>query len=226
MPADNTQQKCFNCLPAVCLSTAYLPPAEYVAIWMHAGVVYLEQHEHFVKQTYRNRCRIATASGMMELSIPVERPDGNRTLIRDVRLANHGNWPHQHWKAIESAYQSAPFFEYLADDLEAVYKKPGVFLWDFNEKMMQLVINWIDTLHQPLHTMAYGVFPEDGVDLRELIHPKKPALIDETPSYYQVFSSKNGYLSHLSILDLMMNCGNEAILYLNNFKNRKFSVFL
>jgi len=211
---------------SVCLSTAYLPSVDYVALWMHAGTVFLEKYEFVEKQSYRNRCRIASASGMMELSIPVERRDGNRTLIKDVRLANHGNWPHQHWKAIEAAYQSSPYFEYLADELETIYRRPGVLLWDFNERCMQFVASWLNDLNLPLATSSFESLPANTLVLRNIIHPKKPALFDELPPYYQVFSQRNGFLPNLSILDLMMNCGNEAILYLNNFKNRKFSVFL
>lgn len=213
-------------LPAVGLSTAYLPPVEYMALWMHAPATYLEQYEYIEKQSYRNRCRIATASGMMELSIPVERPSGNRTLIRDVRLSDHGNWTQQHWKAIEAAYQSSPYFEYLADELKAVFDSPGEFLWEFNMRLMLLMASWLELDKALQPTSGYGLFPSGTLDLRQQLHPKKTKVVDDFPPYYQVFASKTGFISHLSILDLVMNCGNEAILYLHSFKNRKFSVFL
>lgn len=213
-------------LGAVCFSTAYFPPVEYVALWMHATASYLEQYEYVEKQSYRNRCRIATTSGMMELSIPLDRPNGNRTLIRDVRLSGHGDWPLQHWKTIEAAYQSSPYFEYYADELEELYRKPGDFLWDFNTRTMEFVRSWIDRLEAPVPTSTFGQLPEECLQLRNGIHPKKPALFADVPAYYQVFSQKNGFIAHLSVLDLLMNCGNEAILYLNSFKDRKFSVFL
>lgn len=242
MPADNpehllTPQSGGECsgeprwyevsaLPAVGLSTAYLPPIEFYALWMHAPASYLEQYEYFEKQSYRNRCRIAASSGMMELSIPVERPSGNRTLIRDVRLSDHGNWNRQHWKAIEAAYQSSPYFEFLADGLRAVYEQPGEFLWDFNLQLMELVGEWLENGKALQFTPAFGCLPESAVSLRQAIHPKKSALFTEVPPYYQVFAAQTGFIPHLSILDLVMNCGNEAILYLSAFKNRKFSVFL
>lgn len=215
-----------SALPAVTLSTAYLPPVSFFALWMHSPATYLEQYEYYEKQSYRNRCRIASPSGIQELIIPVERPSGNRTLIRDVRLSDHGNWLHQHWKAIEAAYQSAPYFEYLADDIKAVYDQPGEFLWDFNLRLTELLGSWLET-DKGLHvTSAFGRLPEPNLSLRQQIHPKKAELIADFPPYYQVFAAKTGFLPNLSILDLLMNCGNEAILYLNAFKNHRISVFL
>ena len=213
-------------LSSVYLSTAYLPPVDYVALWLHAGQLIIEKHEYAEKQSYRNRCRIATASGITGLSIPLERPQGNKTLICDVRLSDHGNWPAQHWRTIEASYQSSPFFDYLADDLEAIYRKPGTFLWDFNERMMHFITSWMDGLPQPEYTSGFRTSVDESPDMRNRIHPKKSDLFEEYPSYYQVFSSANGFIPNLSILDLLMNTGNEAILYLNNFKDRKFSVFL
>jgi hypothetical protein len=213
-------------LPPVVLSTAYLPSVEYMAMWMHAPATYLEQYEYFEKQSYRNRCRIASSTGAMELSIPVERPSGNRTLIRDVRLSDHGNWAQQHWKAIESSYQSSAFFEYFADELKAIYDNPAECLWDFNRQLMELLASWLEIDKPLLTTEAFGAVPDDALVLRQLLHPKKPGIVARLPVYYQVFASKSGFIPNLSVLDLVMNCGNEAILYLDSFKNDKFSVIL
>lgn len=213
-------------LKSCCLSTAYLPPVEYVALWMHAERCCIEGYEYYEKQSYRNRCRIASASGMMELSIPVERSSGNRTLTRDVRLSDHGNWRHQHWKAIEAAYQSGPFFDYLADDLQQLYAQPYSFLMDFNERFLGIIAEWLEIKQLPDNTAHFGDYQQDTLVLRTVVHPKKRQLIDMPSPYYQVFSTKNGFIPGLSILDLLMNCGKESILYLNTFKNRDFSVFL
>lgn len=210
----------------VCVSTAYLPPVEYLVLWMHAPAFYIEQHEYFEKQSYRNRCRIAASAGTMELTIPVERCSGNRTPIGEVLLSDHGNWAQQHWKAIESAYQSSPFFEYMADELKAIYDRPGVSLWDFNWRLMEWLASWLEIDKPLLKTEAFQAVPGDALVLRQLLHPKRPALLTGFPVYYQVFASKTGFAPNLSTLDLLMNCGKEAILYLNSFKNHKFSVIL
>ncbi len=213
-------------LPPLGFSTAYLPPISYMALWMHAPARWLEQYEYFEKQSYRTRCRIASSTGMMELSIPVERPSGNRTLIQEVRLSDHGNWTQQHWKAIEAAYQSSPYFEFLADELKAVYDNPGELLWDFNQRLMNLLASWLDFPSSASGTSTFGGMPEGTLSLRNELHPKKQEIFPDIAPYYQVFAAKTGFIPNLSILDLVMNCGNEAILYLHSFKNRKFSVFL
>ena len=65
------------------------------------------------------------------------------------------------------------------------------------------------------HTEAYEPHPAMA-DFREAIRPKHPLPDPEfTPlPYYQVFGQKHGFLPNLSILDLLMNEGNESVLFL------------
>ena len=99
------------------LSTAYLPPIEYFAMILQSGAWKIENHEHYIKQSYRNRCNIITANGLLNLSIPVNKTDGNHTFIHDIRISYLSNWQSNHWRAIESAYNKSPFFLYYRDDL-------------------------------------------------------------------------------------------------------------
>jgi uncharacterized protein YraI len=96
-------------MKTVLLSTAYLAPVEYYMQLNIAEQVIIEKMDNYVKQTYRNRCVIATANGMQTLSIPVVKPDFHKCYTRDIRIADHGNWRHLHWNAIVSAYRSTPF---------------------------------------------------------------------------------------------------------------------
>ena len=213
-----------NCIPTggtkvkqYCLSTAYLAPVEYYMLLSDADKILLEQHDFFVKQTYRNRCTIATANGVMDLIIPVEKSASNKTLIKDIRISDHGNWKINHWKAILSAYQSSPFFEYYADDLVYCYEKQWDFLWDFNLVLQEKMLILLD-IHPEIHlTDKYQAdYHNEYIDLREAIHPKKENVITDLHSYYQVFSQKFGFQKNLSIIDLLFNMGNESILILKN----------
>lgn len=177
----------------------------------------VEACEHYVKQTWRNRCVIGTANGPMSLSLPVE-GKAEKAPIRDIRLSDHGHWQHLHWNSIESAYNSSPFFEYYADDLHPFFEKKPDFLFDFNEGIRETIC---ELLEIDAHSEKTDFFvsereiPDEWVDLRNSIHPKK-ALDDgfcATP-YYQVFDRKFGFQPNLSILDLLFNMGPEAILYL------------
>ena len=191
-------------------STAYLAPVEYFQYLKTVGKVCIEQHEYYQKQSYRSRCRIATANGIMDLSIPVEKR--NHTLIRDIRISEHSNWQTQHWRSIEAAYNSSPFFEYYADDFRPFFEKKWLFLWDFNMELLHKTLELLDIETEILLTETYE--PQTGeetLDLREIIHPKKEASIP-LKSYYQVFATKFGFIPNMSIIDLLFNMGNESQL--------------
>jgi hypothetical protein len=199
------------------MSIAYLGPIEYYAILANSSPVLLEQHESYVKQSYRNRCTIATANGKMDLSIPIEKYEKGKTTIKDVRIAYHGKWNEQHWKAIASAYNSSPFFEYYEDELREFFDKKWTFLWDFNYAIQQRMIELIDI--QPIIQLTNEFskeYPETINDVRMRIHPKNKMINKNIIPYYQVFQNKFGFIPNLSILDLLMNMGNESILMLKN----------
>ncbi len=195
-------------------SIAYLPPVSYFMAMFQSESVLLEAHENYVKQSYRNRCKIATANGVETLSIPVESNKGEKAPIRDVRISSHGNWQQTHWRAITSGYRNSPFFEYYEDDFRPFYEKEWTFLWDYNLELLTLVLNLLDVQPAIQLTNEYKSDVLNHNDLRELIHPKKEPIFITKP-YYQVFENKFGFQEDLSIIDLIFNMGNEAILHLS-----------
>jgi hypothetical protein len=172
----------------------------------------MEQWENFQKQTYRNRCLIATTQGIQALTVPTER--GGSLLIKDTRISDHGNWRHLHWNALQSAYGESPFFEYYQDDIRHFFEQRWDFLLDFNEAIRVKMCELIDI--QPKVTLTSEYSPSSKIDYREAIRPKHP-LPDpdfEPKPYYQVYQQKHGFLPNLSILDLLFNMGPESIFYL------------
>ena len=199
----------------VLLSTAYLAPVEYyIQICNHTYVI-IETHCNYIKQTYRNRCVIATAAGCQTLSIPIEKPDLLKCPTKDIRIAEHGNWRHLHWNAIVSAYNSTPFFEYYEDDFRRFYEKPAGFLFDFDEELRELICCLLDISPNISYSSEY-IFSSSAeiIDLREAIHPKKKPATQTFRPYYQVFKAKYGFQANLSIIDLLFNMGTEAPLWL------------
>lgn len=196
------------------LSSFYLAPVAYYAALYHAKRGVLEIHDHYQKQSYRNRCIIGGANGPMTLSIPIEKPLRGASCMKDIRISDHGNWQHLHWNALLSAYNSTPFFIYYEDDFRPLYEKKHVFLHDFNEALRNLVSRLIGIDTPVSYTSEYVKQPLPGVaDLRESIHPKRPSDFRAAP-YYQVFEEKHGFQPNLSIVDLLFNMGNESRIIL------------
>ena len=131
-------------MKTIYLSSAYLAPIEYYAKLVAYDKVFIEQHDHYVKQTYRNRCTIAAPNGELALSIPTVKPNTLKCPLKDIRISDHGNWRHLHWNALSSAYNHTPFFEYYKDDFQPFYEKKYEFLVDFNEELCHLVCSLID----------------------------------------------------------------------------------
>ena len=199
----------------ICLTSAYLAPVEYYSAMAKADIVFLEHCEFYEKQSYRNRCNIAGANGPLALTIPVEKSKGSRMLTRDVRISEHSDWQLQHWRSIESAYNSTPFFEYYKDDLIPFYEKNWTFLWDFNTEIQTKLLELLDLQVDIQLTKEYKVdFDENVQDVRNSIHPKKETEVGSFRTYYQVFEQRFGFIPNLSSIDLLFNMGNESILIL------------
>ncbi len=201
-------------MSAAYLSTAYLAPIQYYSKLAHFDKIYLEAKENYPKQTFRNRCLIATTNGIQALTVPIEKPETLKCLTQDIRISNHGNWRHLHWNALISAYNMSPFFEYYADDFHPFYEKPYHYLIEYNEAFQTMICNLLDIRPAIIHTEKYE--PEVKNDFRTVIdprHPKPDTTFIPLP-YYQVFGNKHGFISNLSIVDLLFNMGPESILFL------------
>ena len=208
------------------LATTYFGPVQWYQKLNRFDGVLMEQHEHFLKQTYRNRCVIATTQGVQALTVPVEAPVGegvslSKTEIKDVRISNHGKWRTEHWNALQSAYGESPFFEFYEDDIRPFFENRWEFLLDFNMAITEKMCELLD-IHPHIElTSSYQNSLPIGegwgeTDFRTIIHPKHPQEdSDFSPKpYYQVYKERFGFLPNLSILDLLFNMGNEAVFYL------------
>ena len=197
------------------LSTTYFGPVQWYQKLHRAELVTIEQWESFQKQTYRNRCLIVTTNGVQALTVPVEK---SAEYVKDIRISDHGNWRHLHWNALQSAYGESPFFEYYQDDIRPFYEKRWTFLLDFNEAIRQKMCELIDIQPNVTYSTTYVAEANtaDVADFRAVIHPKHPAQDDDfnPKTYYQVYQMKHGFLSNLSVLDLLFNMGPESIFYL------------
>ena len=197
------------------LQTTYFGPIQWYQKLHRFDHCMIEQHDSYQKQTYRNRCLIATANGVQALTVPVEHND-DKTLVKDLRISDHNQWRRIHWNALQSAYSESPFFEYYADDIRPFFEKRYDFLIDFNEAIRETVCKLIDILPQTEYTSAYNSQWQESADYRDVIHAKHPLPDNdfEAKPYWQVFQHKHGFLANLSILDLLFCMGPESVFYL------------
>ena len=130
------------------LQTTYFGPLQWYQKLYRYDHCLIEQYDTYQKQTYRNRCIIATANGLQALTVPVEHETLNikhETLkVKDLRISDHNNWRRIHWNALQSAYSESPFFDYYADDIHPFFEKKYEFLIDFNEAIRQKVCELLD----------------------------------------------------------------------------------
>ena len=195
----------------------YFPTiAHFVAI-ANATTITFEKEDNFQKQTYRNRMFIYGANGKLLLNIPTKhnKKKGNKTSYFTTEIENIEAWQKQHWKSIVSAYKSSPFFEYYEDEIKDVFFTPQVSLYQLNINIFKILCDCIELDITIKYTDSYIKENEtkNCADLRKLVLAKKEAPI-QLEKYTQVFDDKHGYISNLSILDLLFSEGPNTLNYL------------
>jgi len=192
------------------------PIAQYAAIAQGEKILF-EAQDNYQKQTYRNRIKIATSTGILQLTIPVlhNKASQERQKSFAVRIENKFHWQRDHWRSLKVAYQTSPYFEYYEDEFEPLYHKTYDKLIDFIMALHELIMECLQLEKRIDFTTAYEKSPANLSDYRYLTLSKKDPKI-HLPEYHQLFHDKHGYLPNLSVLDLIFNEGPNAISYLEN----------
>lgn len=193
----------------VLLSTAYFPPAEYFSLIACSEDVFIEKHENYLKQTYRNRCMILGPNGPLQLTVPVLRGSFHKTPLRELRIDNSRRWRELHLRGIASAYAAAPFYEYYYDMIESVISRKYEFLLDLNEWALRKMC---DAAGLEAEISFTDQFIREGTaeeDYRYSITPKRAVSVPgyRALPYTQVFSDRYGFTERLSIIDMLLNNG-------------------
>jgi hypothetical protein len=193
----------------------YFPSVNLFKILNKSSNIVFEQYEFFHKMSFRNRCQVAGAEGIINLSVPLQKGRDQRTLVKDVKIAGKDDWQGQHWKTLLSCYSRSPWFEFYRDDLAVLYRQPVHFLVDWNLKCFEYVCRVLPLKPEVGLTDSYtGTYDENTwADWRGKIVPRNRA---ESPviKYHQVFEERIGFLPNLSILDLLFCEGRAARSYL------------
>ena len=193
------------------LPTAYFGPIEYYAIILKYNCS-IETHEHFIKQSIRNRCQIYSSYGKLNLTIPKISLNSSKTSIKDIKISYAQNWQRTHWRAIKFSYNSSPYFQYYKEEIKNLMNKRETYLLKFNLKIHEKILS-ILKINTEINITNQYFRQGDFKDLRE--YKFNNVLAEE---YEQVFSNRHQFISNLSILDLIFNLGPESTQYLQNIK--------
>ena len=190
-------------------STSYLPSIEYIHKMVEADEICIEQNENYIKQSYRNRCYILSANGQQALTVPVLLGSFHKTVIRDIRIDYSKRWQQIHLRAITSAYNNAPYFQYYFEEIEKTIMEKPEFLIDLNTKLLDILLKAL-RINKTVKFHDEFIVPEnESNDFRYNISPKiKSEYIN--PEYIHVFPSKN-LIQGLSVIDLIFNNGPESL---------------
>ena len=198
----------------ILLHPTYFPSISHFVAMAKADSITFEMEDNFQKQTNRNRMYIYSPNGIQLLNIPIKHSKQAHQKTKDVRLETAFDWQKQHFKSLEAAYRTSPFFEYYEDTIAPVFTKKHTFLMDLNFETMEVVSKCLGFRFESQKTIEYFHDTPDFRDFRELANGKKDTSVFEP--YTQVFEEKHGYLNNLSILDLLFNEGRFALDYLKN----------
>lgn len=207
-------------MPAVLFESQYNPPVAFFAALSGADTLWLETHDHYRKQTYRNRCLLLTAQGVQPLTVPVV--DGNRSekvLTSTIEIDYRQNWVHRHWRTLQTAYGGTPYFEYYADYLHDIYAQKLPRLFELNTALLHFYFRCL-RLRLPIHLTTEYVSPTPDslihsfthslLDRRDWLTPKAAAGPDRTSGRPYAQSFGKDFVPGLSILDLLFMQGPAA----------------
>lgn len=201
----------------------YFAPISWYSAALSDGENILEYCDNYQKQSFRNRCVIASPNGPMPLVIPVIHDKTRKLKYREIEIDERQNWRQVHRKSLEAAYRNSAFYPFFEDEIADLYHEKNQSLFDFNLRCHQLILRMtrLKLTMQPSSEWVSST-PNSVFDLRDEIHPKKPSKFEHQDPYPQTFSHKLGFLPDLSILDVVFNLGLESVSYLrNNISNLK-----
>lgn len=198
----------------VLLYPTYFPSISHYVAMAQSDSITFEVEDNFQKQTNRNRTYIYSPNGIQLLNIPIKHSKEKHQKTKDVQLETSFDWQKQHFKSLEAAYRTSPFFEFFEDELTPIFTKKHTFLMDLNFETMEIVSKCLRIPFDYKKTEEYFHEVPDCSDFRFLANGKKDSSKFET--YTQVFEDKHGFINNLSILDLLFNEGKFALDYLKN----------
>lgn len=192
----------------------YLPPVSYFSALNTLDFKFeIEKHEHFPKQTFRNRTVVASPNGPLNLFIPVIKGSKFHTVYKDVKISYDFKWQRLHWLSFEACYRNSAYFEFYEDEFASFYHRQPTFLFDLNLELLEWICKQLKKTPEIAFTNEYEKDKPLELDFRDHADLKKNSSYQNKP-YFQVFEDRNGFLPNMSIVDLLFSQGPQSKLYL------------
>ena len=198
----------------ILIHPTYFPSISHYIAMIQADSVTFEMEDNFQKQTNRNRMYIYSPNGIQLLNVPIKHSIDKHQKYKDVRIENDFGWQKNHFKSLEAAYRTSPFFEYFEDDFRPLFEKKQEFILDLNLQIFELINSSLGIKIEAQKTTEFFHDSLNYDDFRSLVNGKKD--VTQIEEYTQVFNEKHGFINNLSILDLLFNEGRYAVDYLRN----------
>lgn len=191
-----------------------MPPVLAVSKMSKSKILIIEACEHYQKKSFRNKCLLLGPNGRHSVSVPLQKGKHNSTPITDVHISYDDMWSNQFLKLCQSNYRKSPYYDFIIDELTAIFNQKHVHLFELNMALLKWIFDFLQFDSEINLTTVYHKEVDDHIeDLREHFKPNKTPESREKP-YPQVFQEKHGFVPNLSILDLLFCCGRESINYL------------
>lgn len=220
-------------MKAVILQPMYLPWMGYFGLVDRADVFVFYDDVQFVRRSWQRRNKIKVPPGKFTwLTVPVEKDFGQR--IDEVKIKDDG-WREDHWKSIEHSYAATDHFGAYEHDFAEIYEKEWERLVDLNVEIIETVVDHLGIYDTEF--LFSSSLPTEGKKTDRLLDILTEIEADEYisgpgakdyldvgrlgdagvevywhdfdhPTYEQPHGE---FVSHLSVIDLMFNVGNEAL---------------
>ena len=189
-------------------SLTYAGNLDYFSCVKNSSKIVIDSHEFFHKQSFKNRCQIYGANGLLNLTVPIQRKKG-KTPVKDVQIEHSFNWQKVHWKSLESSYRSSPYFEFYEEEFKPLYLEKKIeYLLDFNQQINLVLLRCLNMDTEVIFSDSYIEKGGKVNDFRDIIHPSSvPTETVKKMKYSQVFQESQDFIYNLSIFDLLFNQG-------------------
>jgi len=190
------------------LEPTYFPPISHWN-YIKSNNLLWSIKSNYNKQTLTNRTYIDSSNGELMLTVPIKHSGKNKPRnFSDIKIDKSFDWKKIHFKSIKICYQSSPFFEFYKDDLYRFFNCNYENLTDLNLKSIKMICSWLN-IKMPSEIRKNQ---NDFDDISYLSNTKRTKYPNQK-KYNQTFEINNGFISDLSILDLVFNCGPSSASY-------------